>query len=208
MTKNWKKRLKETIENNPNLTMKGVSLAAGLSETVVRDILVRDRSPQVENFLSIAKAADVDPSWLLFGDEAKFRNIDIIGKVLEDEKCEMFGWPQEGSWPDTPWQGGDVVTFKMTSAEPVAVLVQTNNLEPSYYRGDIIVASMLRQGHIEHAIGKECVVSTGDAVYIKFVFKYGHTDKYTLRSRRSLEPDIEGVDLDWAAPVNWIKRNG
>ena len=42
--------------------MKGLSLAAGLSETKVRDVIRRGHSPSVESFLAICEAAKVDPN--------------------------------------------------------------------------------------------------------------------------------------------------
>jgi len=54
--------------------MKQLSLKAGLSESAVRDVLSRGREPGVDNFLKMAEAAGVSPSWLLQGDEGSRLN--------------------------------------------------------------------------------------------------------------------------------------
>ena len=210
MTNQWKTRLKEAIDADPKLSMKGVSVAAGLSDTAVRDILVRDRNPQINNFLAIAKAANVDPSWLLKGKESETPEIRIIGQTMNSEECILMedepdkGSKAGGARDMSKWWGR--IKFKLNTRDPIALLVGSNELAPAYCKGDIIIAARVYGGDIENVIGSECIVAVEGKTSIKYVQRYGHSDKYTLRSRFTYEPDIEDIKLDWAAPIVWVKR--
>lgn len=50
----WKRRLRAKIVADGR-KMKAISLAAGLGETFVRDLLKRDRDPTIGNLMALAK---------------------------------------------------------------------------------------------------------------------------------------------------------
>lgn len=62
----WRKRLRDLMAAR-SLTMKDLSLAAGQGATYVRDVLERQRSPSIDNFVAMANALNVDPGSLLTG---------------------------------------------------------------------------------------------------------------------------------------------
>jgi len=59
----WKKKLQDEIARQGR-NMKEVSLAAKLGETYVRDALMRDRIPKIENRRKLAEALGKEPGWL------------------------------------------------------------------------------------------------------------------------------------------------
>lgn len=64
MDQKWEKRLRDRIEQS-GLTMKAASLAAGLNETFVRDILERKRVPSIDKFIKLAGVLGTTVSDLL-----------------------------------------------------------------------------------------------------------------------------------------------
>lgn len=57
METGWRKRLQTIIDESEGLTMKALSLRAGLGPGAVHDVLKRGMTPSVENFIAIAEAA-------------------------------------------------------------------------------------------------------------------------------------------------------
>lgn len=70
--------------------MKSLSLAAGLGETGVRDMLKRTQSPSVDALAKVAKALGMTLSQLYEGDRAPssgkaISSVDLIGQVVRAE---------------------------------------------------------------------------------------------------------------------------
>jgi transcriptional regulator with XRE-family HTH domain len=66
----WKTRLR-TLLDERGMPMKSASLAAGLGETFVRDILERNRRPSAENLAALARVLGTTVSGLLGDEEAR-----------------------------------------------------------------------------------------------------------------------------------------
>lgn len=64
MDQKWEKRLRDRVEQS-GLTMKAASLAAGLNETFVRDILERKRVPSIDKFAKLAEVLGTTVSDIL-----------------------------------------------------------------------------------------------------------------------------------------------
>ena len=67
-TQIWKERIQEAMQQR-GLDMKKLSKLSGKGDTFIRDLLIRDRTPSVENLIAIAKALGVRISYL-FGEDA------------------------------------------------------------------------------------------------------------------------------------------
>ena len=76
-------RIRSIIDADDKLSVRNVSLRAGLSDSWL-DKLLKGlvRSPTVENIEKLAEALDVDPRWLAFGEGEKERYSDI-SKMIE-----------------------------------------------------------------------------------------------------------------------------
>ena len=80
---NLRARIEATMAERPELTVRNVSLRAGLSDSWLHKLLKGDvRSPTLENIEKLADALEVDPRWLAFGEGDPERYADI-GRVIE-----------------------------------------------------------------------------------------------------------------------------
>jgi len=61
------------------MTMKSASLAAGLGESYLRDVLNRGRAPSLDKFRKIAEVLDLDPNILLSTELDDSLNSDVSG---------------------------------------------------------------------------------------------------------------------------------
>lgn len=201
MAGTWRQRLQRCLDDNKDLTMKGVSLTAGLNETAVRDILERDRTPSVDNFFAIAQALGVPPSWLLEGEEPPLVRIPIIGEVSAGEAWQ----PVDDLAPGASL---DMEDFSITGSDPIGIRVRGDSMFPVYRGGDILIASRIHGANIQDALNRDCIVRTvTDEAYIKILRRGTGRGTFTLRSYNPAYDDIVDVQLEWAAPVRWIKRS-
>lgn len=85
-------RIRSIIDSNDELSIRNVSLKAGLSDSWLDKLLKGGvRSPTLENIEKLAKALEVDPRWLAFGEGSPERFADI-GDMLSratEEQAEM-----------------------------------------------------------------------------------------------------------------------
>ncbi len=79
----WRRRLREAVGQSGAKTMKALSLAAGLGETFVRDVLERGRVPSIENLIAISDKLDVSVGWLLeeSGGDAMPVDVPLLGSA-------------------------------------------------------------------------------------------------------------------------------
>lgn len=145
-------RVKELVEAH-NLNMKAVSLAAGMGETFVRDMIKREREPSKENYEKVIDAiarltgriplepvrevspADLEP----INRPYLVRDIDVVAAVAGSE-------PGRGSFK-----------FSMDPIDKVArppgligvkgvysAYVENDSMWPMYSSGDLVYASTIR----------------------------------------------------------------
>ena len=71
-------RITRTLDDHPELSVRSLSLKAGLSDSWLHKLLKGDvRSPTLENIEKLAEALDVDARWLAFGEGDPERYADI-----------------------------------------------------------------------------------------------------------------------------------
>lgn len=71
-------RIRAVIERNPEMSVRGVSLAAGLSDSALHKFLSGAvESLTLKNVDKIADALGVDPRWLAYGEGDPDRATDI-----------------------------------------------------------------------------------------------------------------------------------
>lgn len=148
------------------------------------------RRPTAEDY---AKAFRVPVEWLLFGKgEPDKKGVPLVGYV--GAGAEVFPVDDGGAldWVE-PMPG--------IGPNAVAVRVKGNSMFPRYFEGDVLVYDRHitpRQAH-----GQECVVRLTDGrVFVKTV-RY-RSGLVTLESFNA--PTIDEVQVEWAAPVMWVKR--
>ena len=88
---NLRARITRTLDERPELTVRSLSLKAGLSDSWLHKLLKGDvRSPTIENIEKLAEALDVDPRWLAFGEGDPERYTDVGGvfaRLSETQKA-------------------------------------------------------------------------------------------------------------------------
>lgn len=176
--------------------MKGLSLAAGLSETKVRDVIRRGHSPSVESFLAICEAAKVDPNYILFGDEPPRVEVPVVGIASAGE-----GW--------TPIiNESEHIEFALSNEDMITIEIRGDSMSPVYRSGDKLICRRHLRA-FDNLIGLDCAVLTEDGQgYVKILRRGTRPNRYNLKSYNVAQEDIENVKLAWAAPVVWIKRSG
>lgn len=125
--------------------------------------------------------------------------VPLIGTVGRDDM--YYGDPQAGKWEqvepiEAPPEAGDVQ----------AVRVVGNSMAPAYREGDVLYFSRSR-GNPADFVGDDCIVQVrGGEAFLKILKKSSRSGKYALGSYNRETPDIDGVDVEWAARIVWCKR--
>jgi Helix-turn-helix. len=79
----FRDRINAIIDSDDELSVRNVSLKAGLSDSALNKLLKGDvRSPTLETIEKLADALDVDARWLAFGEGQPERFSDV-GNLLQ-----------------------------------------------------------------------------------------------------------------------------
>lgn len=103
-------------------------------------------------------------------------------------------------------ENGDYVQFSVGDDDLIALRVRGNSMSPVYRDGDVIIGRRYGYRSLPELTGLDVIVRTraGEG-YLKRLLRDSKS-KYRLRSYNAAFDDIENVEIDWAAPVLWIKR--
>lgn len=188
------KRLDDMADGFPG-GRKGWSLRSGLNETAVRDA-IRHGNPTVETVLALARAANVSPAYLLFGEHPPESHIPVQGIVSAGEGWEI---PDGARF--------DPVEFTVDGTDVFAIEIRGDSMTPVYRSGDFLICSRHTGVHLDNLIGLDCVVLTaGGKGFVKILKRGLRPHRFTLKSYNPRFDDIENVELKWAAPIQWVKR--
>lgn len=154
MTEDIPERLARLLKER-NLKMKPVSLEAGLGETAVSDIIKRRaKSPRMETLTRIANAIGVDPQVLIYGDNKPdaFRAKEKLHRTVAQgapQDLPIYGDPSTIS-DNFELNRGDPIDFIARPAilanntKAFACYVTGKNMEPRYYRGELLLIDPVR----------------------------------------------------------------
>jgi len=77
-----RERIKATIDANPELSVRSVSLAAGMSDSLLGKFLKGDNdSMTIKTAEKLADALGVDARWLIFGEGDADRATDVAAQI-------------------------------------------------------------------------------------------------------------------------------
>lgn len=199
MNKIWRERLKEIMAER-GLKPKPLSIAAGLNENYIRDLLVKGVDPTVTKMQALADILGLPITYFLGEALPVAPAIPVVGYASGGEE-----WTPADQGAELPHV--DMTSLDLEGADPIAIRVRGHSMSPVFRDGDDLICSRQRGADLVHAVNRDCVVKTIDNhFYVKHVLKGTSRNSYRLRSYNPAFSDIENVVLDWAAPVMWIKR--
>jgi len=77
-------------------------------------------------------------------------------------------------------------------------------MHPAYEEGSVIFYS--KHLPAQDLINRRAIVQLKDGrIFIKVLRRGSEPDLWTLQSLNPLYSDIEDQEVDWAAPIDWIK---
>ena len=193
MDQKWKKRLVTKMEER-GFNKRSLSLACGFNETQVRLLLSRSSNPKIETVEALCEVLGVSVSYFMYGHE-NMQETPIIGTVSAGSGHMNFDDEENNGTVMTPQHLGKVY----------AVKIEGNSMFPRYEDG-WMVAFGAKAASLDEVIDKECVVLTKDGEHYLKTLKHG-TKPGTATLGSYNWPDIENVEIEWAAKlVDWIKR--
>ena len=90
----FRDRIKAVINERPELTVRKVSLEAGLSDSALHKLLTGStKSPTLETLEKLAYALDVDARWLAYGEGDPERATDLgalIERMSQDDQEQAY----------------------------------------------------------------------------------------------------------------------
>lgn len=188
-------RLKKLSEDSER-GIKGWSLRAGLNETAVRDA-IETGNPTYRTIVALARERGMNPAELAFGTSMPKTEIKVMGIVSAGD-----GWTN----PDSA-DNGDVIEFAMDDGSMFAIEIRGDSMFPVYRDGDYLICRRKSAYDIRNCIGLDCAIRTksGDG-YIKRLLQGSRAGRFDLQSYNISYDYLRDVDVEWAAPVQWVKR--
>lgn len=179
---------------------RGLSKAADLSETAVRDLLTRTDNPGIGTLRSVAEALEL-PFDKLTGEMMTvpvLGNIGAGGEILfavdpDKELNDLEDMPQV---PRPPLTVGRLMALQVVGA----------SMLPKYESGEIVYVRRDHDGVLPEYLNRYCAVRTADGgTFLKVLTAGSEPDRYTLRSLNA--PDMQNVEVVWASPVLFVMPN-
>lgn len=195
------RRALRAVMKREDLTPNAWAERAGVAEGTLRHFLAgRTESLNAGTLQKLGSALkNPVPLAVLRGETAVTEQVPIVGYVGAGSEVFPIDDHAKGAGiDDTERPPGE-------EEEVVGVIVRGDSMFPVYRDGDILFygRTLTREPHILN--GQECVVRLTDGrSFVKLVKTVRRSKRFTLSSWNA--PDIEDAEIDWAAPVKWVKR--
>lgn len=148
-----------------------------------------------EKFCRLVKSFNVycSPAWLLYEiGEGPIKNPEKIPPSNDEDKQianELLEFRKQPNAIDT--------------------VVKDDAMIPLLRPGDYVAGIMVKK--IEKAINKECIIMTvNHNIFVRLLKLGDKTGKYLLACLNPnpviAQPEIQNVEIQWAAPILWIRR--
>ena len=159
--------------------------------------------PRGDAFSRMSTALGVNEWWLRTGQGARSNRLPILGTVEAGETWTAHGAGGERNFVD----------FDLDAEDYVALEVSGTSMSPAYRNGDVVICAKrpnlaVLANEFNGIKRMDCAVQTVEGIgYLKIVMPGKRPGLFTLRSYNPDFADIEDVQLEWLAPVVWIKRS-
>lgn len=104
--------------------------------------------------------------------------------------------------------------FRSSTSNSVTGIISSDEMLPSYSRGDHVGGRFRYGDEIENCVGKDCIIRTKDGgIFIRRLSKSSEDGKYNLScinpswSDWNSEPVIFNAELECVAPIIWHRRS-
>lgn len=187
----------ETAMAAKGFSRRSLSKAAELSESAVRDLMTRTDNPGIGTLRKIAEALEM-PVDQLTGSALM---VPVLGNIGAGGEVLFLADPDEelnnaGSFAEVPRP-------PMVTGRLMALVVVGASMLPKYEDGDVIYVRRDHDGVLPVYLNRYCAVrTTDDGTYLKILSSGSEPGRYTLRSLNA--PDMENVEIAWAAPVLFV----
>jgi transcriptional regulator with XRE-family HTH domain len=169
---------------------RGLSAAAGLSQSAIRDILDRVDNPGIGTLHAIAEALQIP-----IGDIAGAGGVPLMGEIGAGGSVAYFNEDSEQEHVPRP---------PLAPGRYMALVVRGDSMLPKYEAGEIIYVRRDHDGVLPAYIGRYCAVHLTDGgTYLKILALGTQPGRHTLRSLNAA--DMEDVEVVWASPVAFVK---
>lgn len=177
---------------------RSLSSAAGMSESAVRDLLTRTDNPGIGTLRKIAEALTM-PVDELTGIALM---VPVLGKIgaggqvlfSVDPDIELHDLDEMPYVPRPPLTRGRLMALEVVGA----------SMLPKYEDGDVVYVRRDHDGILPTYLNRYCAVRTSDGgTFLKILAPGSQSGRYTLRSLNA--PDMENVEVVWAAPVSFVR---
>lgn len=192
--------IRATIESamkEKGFSQRSLSKAAELSESAVRDLMTRTDNPGIGTLRKIAEALEMPVDQLT----GAALMVPILGKVGAGGGVIFMAEPDlEVAYPE---DFVHVPRPPLTTGRLMALEVSGSSMLPKYEDGDVIYVRRDHDGILPKYLGRYCAVRTNDGgTWLKILSPGSEPNRYTLRSLNA--PDMENVEVEWAAPVLFV----
>lgn len=195
MDNDWESRFRERMEAQ-GYNMKSLSLAAGLNESFVRDMLQRKRRPSLDKFSRLVAILGTTVA-------------EVMGEELAADGARMVplmgfvgaGAEVEPDFEQVPEDGLEQIPVPFAlPADMIAFQVRGSSMLPQFRDGAVLIVYREQRRSTESFYGEEAAVRTSDGRrFIKTIFRGNQKDRVNLMSWNA-QP-IENVHLAWVGEI-------
>jgi repressor LexA len=191
------------VENN----LRKLRIARGLTQAEMAERIGTTRSQYVKLERGERRLSDV---WIERVAQAfQIRPGSLIDSTF-DAKAPVIGYIGGGQviYPvdDHALGAGldEVSAPPSNDGQMIAVVVRGDSMYPAYNDSDLVFYDDTGR-EPQALLGKECVIKLSDgSMFVKRLRNGTRPGAYTLESFNA--PPMENVEIQWAAPVKWVKK--
>jgi phage repressor protein C with HTH and peptisase S24 domain len=184
-------RLKQAREAAGYENASAAARAFGWPEARYRHHENGQRNFRRPDAITYAKVFKTTPEWLMFGKDGP-PSLPVLGYVSAGQEVHTV---DDGELDRIDPPPG-------ISSSAVAVIVRGESMWPRYFAGDVLIYDI--QTTPARANGQECVVAMLDGRTLVKIVRF-RAGLVTLESYNA--PPIEDAQIEWVAPIKWIKRS-